>query len=351
MKPGILNQGNLILMEKLIWLLACLVLALHTQQTFAQSAAAIENLPVVPRDAVVDACLSVAVITADADKTVEQLRKTCEEKSSDIVQERLFFEKSIGSNPFAILPHRPNYLLPVSYSSLDQTLYEPQLQGNDLDSVETKFQVSLKYAAAEDLVFDGVNLQFAFTATSWWQSYNSAISAPFRETNYEPELIFSYTKPWTLLGLPVKHGFVSLNHQSNGQSGALSRSWNRVIGGMSFGHKEVVWQVQLWWRFPEDAKADPNDPSGDDNPDIEKFLGPGQIGALWRLSRNHNLEMILRNNLRSDNKGAIEFDWSYPFTDHLRGFVQYFKGYGESLIYYNESSERLSIGFKLTDWL
>ncbi len=338
-------------MEKIFWFLSCLILVLHSQQAFAQSPSEIEKVPAVPRDAVVDACLSVVVVNANPEKTVDQLRKACEEQSSGIVQERLFFEKSIGNNPFAILPHRPNYLLPLSYSTLDQTLYEPELQGNDLDKLETKFQVSLKYVADEDFAFDGVNLQFAFTATSWWQSYNSAISAPFRETNYEPELIFSYTKPWMLFGLPVKHGFVSLNHQSNGRSGVLSRSWNRVIGGMSFGHEEVVWQVQLWWRFPEDSKTDSNDPSGDDNPDIEKFMGSGQIGALWRLSRNHNLEMILRNNFRSDNKGAIELDWSYPFTDHLRGFVQYFKGYGESLIYYNESSERLSIGFKLTDWL
>jgi phospholipase A1 len=154
-----------------------------------------------------------------------------------------------------------------------------------------------------------------------------------------------------LWGLPVRHGFVSLNHQSNGQSGALSRSWNRVIGGLSFEHNQVVWQAQLWWRLPEDAKTDPNDPSGDDNPDIEDFLGHGQLGALWRLSRNHNLEVMLRNNLRSDNKGSIEIGWSYPFTNHLRGFVQYFSGYGESLIYYNESSQRLSIGMKFTDWL
>jgi phospholipase A1 len=107
----------------------------------------------------------------------------------------------------------------------------------------------------------------------------------------------------------------------------------------------------LWWRLPEDAKTDPNDPSGDDNPDTEDFLGHGQLGALWRLSRNHNLEVMLRNNLRSDNKGSIEIGWSYPFTNHLRGFVQYFSGYGESLIYYNESSQRLSIGMKFTDWL
>jgi phospholipase A1 len=104
-------------------------------------------------------------------------------------------------------------------------------------------------------------------------------------------------------------------------------------------------------RFSEDEKTDPSDPSGDDNPDIEDFRGHGQIAGLWRLSRNHNLEIKLRNNLRSDNKGSIEVGWSYPFTSHLRGFVQYFKGCGESLIYYDQSSERFSIGIKFTDWL
>ena len=72
---------------------------------------------------------------------------------------------------------------------------------------------------------------------------------------------------------------------------------------------------------------------------------------VWQLSRNHNLELMLRNNLRSDNKGAIELGWTYPFATHFRGYVQYFNGYGESLIYYNVRSERLSFGIKFTDWL
>ena len=331
------------------FLLICLILLIPIQQIRAQSPG--ESDTGKSPNAVVNACLSAAIVDAEADKTVRQLRQECEESAPGILQERLFFEKSIGSNPFAILPHRPNYVLPISYSRLDPTIYQAQLDGNELDDIETKFQVSLKYVVAEDFGFDGVDLQFAFTATSWWQSYNSAISAPFRETNYEPELIFAYTRPWSLFGLPVKHGFVSLNHHSNGQSGVLSRSWNRVIGGMSFGHGNFAWQLQLWWRFPEDAKATPGDPSGDDNPDIEHYLGHGQLGALWRLSRGHHLEISLRNNLHNDNKGSIELGWSYPFTDHLRGFMQYFNGYGESLIYYNEPSERFSIGIKLTDWL
>ena len=338
-------------MKKVIWSLIGLAFALPTQQLFAQTANVVEAEQETQHEQVINACLSSVITTADPDKTVEQLRQDCEDNSSGIVQERRFFEKSVGSNPFAILPHRPNYLLPISYAELDQTIYEPQLQDNDLDNVETKFQVSLKYLAAEDFVFDDVELQFAFTATSWWQSYNDEISAPFRETNYEPELIFAYTKPWSLYGLPVQHSFISLNHQSNGQAGLLSRSWNRIIGGLAFEHNQIVWSAQLWWRFPEDAKSDSTDPAGDDNPDILDFMGHGQLGALWRLSRNHNIELRLRNNLSSDNKGAVEIGWSYPFTSHLRGFVQYFNGYGESLIYYNESVQRFSIGIKLTDWL
>lgn len=305
----------------------------------------------VPDDEVMFACMTEALKTAAPETTVRALRDLCKNQKISAIAERVALEEQASSNRFAILPHRPNYVLPVTYAKINTEPYGDILQGREFDDVEAKFQVSLKYIAVEDLFHDNFDVEFAFTATSWWQSYNSDISAPFRETNYEPELIFNYKKPWRFFGVPVANSFLSLSHQSNGQAGQLSRSWNRVIAGVAFSEGDLTWGLETWWRLPEDDKAFPGSPEGDDNPNIEKYMGYGQFGALWQIAEGHHLDVLLRNNLRSDNKGAIQLGWSFPLSKHLRGYVEYFNGYGESLIYYDQHIQRLGVGVKLTDWL
>ena len=119
-----------------------------------------------------------------------------------------------------------------------------------------------------------------------------------------------------------------------------------------FQQDRWVLAFKPWWRIPEDRKEDPLDPDGDDNPDIDDYMGYFELYSAYQWDE-HNFGIMLRNNLRSDNKGAFQFDWTFPLDDEgkLRGYVQYFNGYGESLIDYNRRVNRLGVGFVLTDWL
>jgi phospholipase A1 len=299
----------------------------------------------------IQACIAEVSIHASDDVTVGELRKQCHKKIQDPIKKRLALEKSASNNPFAILPHKPNYILPFTYFDANQTPYGDLLQGRSFDDFEAKFQVSLKYKITEDLFFKDLDLNAAYTATSWWQSYNSDISAVFRETNYEPELILSYSAPWSLFGVNIDHSTLAFNHQSNGQAGILSRSWNRLIAGITVVDEDLIWNLKAWYRIPEDEKVSDGSPEGDDNPNIENYMGYGELGILWKINEQHNIDFLLRNNLKSDNKGAIQIGWSFPLSKHLRGYVEYFNGYGESLIYYNENISRIGFGVKLTDWL
>ena len=108
--------------------------------------------------------------------------------------------------------------------------------------------------------------------------------------------------------------------------------------------------IKPWYRLPEDEKTNAGDPHGDDNPNILKYMGHGELTMAYRTNGN-TFSAVWRNNLRSDNRGAIELGWSFPLFRRLKGYVQYFNGYGESLIDYDAYSNRIGAGFLLTDWL
>ena len=295
-------------------------------------------------------CLINAISSAPLHQEIKDIKAQCSTtKAGNLLVKRLQLEKNIADNPFSITPHRPNFLLPLTYANIKDAPYVGTSENNKLDDIELVFQVSIKYLAIENLFIDDLNMQLAFTSVSWWQAYNSDISSPFRETNYEPEIIFTYQKPFEFLGTTIDNSYIAFNHESNGKSGDLSRSWNRVIGGVAWINNDISVALRAWWRIPESG-LNSSGRHVDDNPDIEKYLGNGELAFLWQISDEHNLTIMLRNNLKSDNKGAVKIGWSYPLSKRLKGYVEYFNGYGESLIYFNHHIERFGIGIKLTDW-
>jgi phospholipase A1 len=273
-------------------------------------------------------------VTSSAEKT--------ESEQPEFISPRLEEERQNANNRFVIIPYRRNYLLPITYNSnINEEAWKVAYPGTGMDKAEVKFQISMKAIIWQDVLGSDMNLWGAYTQTNWMQAYNTDASSPFRETDYEPELILSIPNDWYFLGVHNTRIDFHLNHQSNGTSEPLSRSWNRAIASALFEHKNFSLATSAWYRIPESSKDD-------DNPNIDKYMGNGQLEGVWKWP-DYTLGFTFRNNLRSDNKGAIQLDWTFPISQRFSGYIQYFNGYGESLIDYDESTNRIGIGVSLTD--
>lgn len=240
--------------------------------------------------------------------------------------------------------YRSNYFLPYTYNSSPNVDAVRQADSEkDLKNEEVAFQLSFKVRLWHDLLGQEADLWIAYTQRSFWQFYNFDDSSPFRETNYEPEILFNFRTDFLLLGLRSRFINAGFNHQSNGRSEPLSRSWNRIVANAGFERGDFSLLLKGWYRIPESAEDD-------DNPEIEDYLGYGEFWAFY-FWRENRFGIMLRNNLDfHTNRGAIQLDWSFPIFEYVSGYVQYFNGYGESLLDYNHRVERIGIGFILKEW-
>jgi phospholipase A1/A2 len=249
---------------------------------------------------------------------------------------------------FGLRTYRPNYLLFGRYSNAPDAYptspTHPAAPAQSARRTEAKFQVSLRFKLLEDLPLGGADVWAAYTQQSSWQLYDSANSRPFRETDYEPEIMVVLPTRYDthLFGLTGRYVSLGIVHQSNGQSDPLSRSWNRVYGQFGFDAGGFSLQVRPWVRLREPI-------SSDDNPDIEHYLGHMDLVASYSIGKVE-ASLLLRDNLHEhSNRGSAKLDLSFRAWPqrNLRFYLQAFAGYGETLIDYNHRQTTVGLGIML----
>ncbi|MCC5451763.1 phospholipase A [Rheinheimera sp. UJ51] len=254
--------------------------------------------------------------------------------------------------PFVVRTYQPNFLLPAHYtSSINRQPQSPTLGLADLQEnykpIEAKLQVSLRAKMLEDVLLPNADLWFAYTQTSMWQLWNSQDSAPFRSTDYQPEVIYVIPTAKYLGKLPLgwsmqmlQLGFV---HQSNGQSEPMSRSWNRIYAAAAFERDQVGFSVKVNRRIPEQA-------DDDDNPDLTSFLGTTELQLSW-LPGSATASLTRKMSWNDFSNGSWQLDLTYPIdkskADGLRVHLQLFSGYAETLLDYNHRQNSIGLGFML----
>lgn len=258
-----------------------------------------------------------------------------EEGTANDISEGKNIEQKVTVLPFTLMPYKENYFLPIVFGS--------EVEGRDVK--EAKFQFSLEKKLYKSDCYPG-NWYFGYTQKSFWQIYDSEHSRPFRESNYNPELFFQTDRYkndnheiWGDIGV--------WEHESNGGGIAISRSWDRSYLRLHYENKDSPFgqpfgaELKLWNRWSESLKKNPNDPAGDDNPQILDYYGNGEIKLKYGQPEGFMITLFGRGN-PSTGKGAFQADLSLPW---LCLHFQYWTGYGESLIDYNRDLTRYGIGF------
>lgn len=209
-------------------------------------------------------------------------------------------------------------------------------------NTDARIQISFKYqllgsAGGRSSWIEG--LHFAYTQRLFWDLGRR--SSPFRNVDYNPELVYILPAPVTRERIAFG-GQAGIAHLSNGRDGLASRSVNTVYiqpsATLPLGSYTLTVAPRLLAYIG----------SLGDNPDLARYRGHtglfAQIGTDdgWRISTTSRINF-------GTGKGAIDAEVSYPLDRlvgglNLYAFGQGFAGYGETLLDYNRRQTRLRIG-------
>ena len=314
------------------------------------------DAPGIDEDAL-NQCLLEKIKTAGSDTTAGEIREACLKEIQGLTATTATTDPADDATPldvrieetratedmdFVITPYKPNYVM-VGYNPDPNTApFQEAFPNEDIDfrPAEVKFQISFMFPIVHDIFGKNGDLYIAYTNRSFWQLFDDNLSAPFRETNHEPEFWLQFDSKKKILGFTNRLNSFGYNHQSNGRNDPISRSWNRLFARFIFERGNFAFSIRPWIII--------GDLTG--NEDIQDYMGNIDFRSAYKFNR-HTISLMLRNNLQSGfSKGTFEVDWSFPIFHRLRGYAQYFNGYGESLIDYNVHNNTLGVGLAFTDY-
>lgn len=227
-------------------------------------------------------------------------------------------------------PYKDNYIAVGRMRSADGSL---PFSGEKLD---TKFELGLNFGPFADIEELSAlrPLRFGYSQRSWWNIGET--SSPFTEHNYNPEVFWQFTQPERpLLGRPPFIDAVGIEHQSNGQNGNKSRSWDRLY---------IQKALQVTPRFSVDLKLWETLSTGENNSDIRRYLGSGEVALQFHPNERTRVRVRL---MRGNDMEKISYQADIMYRRQWLNtafFMTYYDGYGEALINYNRKSRSLRAG-------
>jgi len=189
------------------------------------------------------------------------------------------------------------------------------------------------------------NLYFGFTQAAFWDL--SSESKPFLDTRYMPSLFYYIPNTdWRVAGHAVGIA-AGVEHESNGKDGDASRSLDILFVKPSFSFGDMA---GFHWTFTPKLYLYLEK---EENPDIARYRGYGDLRFTYGKNNDWQLAWMLRKGTQS-SAFSSDLQGTYPLNrlaPGLTGYLmaQYFTGYGETLLGYNErTSWSLRFGYAIS---
>lgn len=232
--------------------------------------------------------------------------------------------------------------------------HEPMyfLLGVDPGIEKSSFQISFKYQIFNEQGYLGEKapwikgFHFAYTQKSLWDLDSD--SAPFEDTSYKPEFFYIFDKidlgvSW-VSAFGIQTGF---QHESNGNEGLESRSTNYIyikpiLGFPLWGEYHLIFAPKVW------AYVNNDDGS---NGDLDDYRGYFELETKIGAPKSFMLGSYYRYG--DEGGSSYQLDLSYPLNKLFGGSLdmyihaQYFNGYAETLLNYNQKYDAFRIGISL----
>lgn len=199
---------------------------------------------------------------------------------------------------------------------------------------DVKFQISLSIRLTNATLPWGTYLYLFYTQKTFWNVFQESL--PMHDMNFNPGI--GWVKPFFSKGRYIGKMTLMLEHESNGRDGVESRSWNRVsLAGSVIVNDWLMVHAKYWIPIIDSGN----------NRDILNYAGLFQMG--FTLSTNNKrwqggMTFVKRKGNVFNWNTIAELSWLVSKKANINLFAQYYNGYGENLIDYNQFHSRLRVG-------
>lgn len=201
-------------------------------------------------------------------------------------------------------------------------------------NTDIKFQISIQQRLTRSTLPFGTYLYLFYSQKCWWNVLEN--SMPMVDLNFNPGI--GLAKPLFVKNRYVGKVTLMAEHESNGRDGLASRSWNKIsLAASIMIDPQVTVHGKVWIPIVD----------GQNNRDILDYSGIYQVGTEFT-SRNRrftaSVVLVKRRGWKLNYNTIIELGYRIFRRDNQFLFLQFYNGYGECMLDYNQFRSRVRVG-------